>query len=322
MKKIIWMSLILSLSMLLIPFSVLGTAPKTQTVINTNIQNPYIPKTEEASEDTFRILNHKTNDITDMKSSDYIFGVVAAEMPALYDVEAIKAQAVAAYTYACYNRERNTDKNYDLSTDFNVYQSFITEADADEKWGSKSEEYKTKIKNAIKETEGYIIKYKGDAILAVYHAISSGKTEDSSNVWGNSYPYLKSVDSSFDKNANNYATETVYKAEKIKELLGDKINSKYSPDDYFGDCNLSKTGLVKEIEVCGKKITGSALREMLNLRSSNFEIDYKDGNFTFTSYGYGHGVGMSQNGANELAKQGKDFKEILLHYYTDCTVEK
>ncbi len=322
MKKIIWMSFILSISMLLIPFSVLGTAPKAQTVANMTVPNNDNPKEEIAVTDTFRILNHKTEEITEMKSSDYIFGVVAAEMPALYETEALKAQAVAAYTYACYNRDRNESKDYDLSTDFNVYQSFITEADADKKWGSSAGEYKEKIKNAIKETEGYIIKYKGEAILSVYHAISSGKTEDSSNVWGNSYPYLKSVDSLMDKNANDYATETVLTSAQIKEMLGDKINSKYSPEDYFGDCSLSKTGLVKEIELCGKKVTGASIRELLDLRSSNFKVDYKDDKFTFTAYGYGHGVGMSQNGANELAKQGKDFKEILLHYYTDCTVEK
>ncbi len=322
MKKIIWMSLILGVSMLLIPFSVLGTAPKAQTVANMTV--PKTDNTEENKEagDTFRILNHKTEEITEMKSSDYIFGVVAAEMPALYETEAIKAQAVAAYTYACYNRNANSNRDYDLSTDFNVSQSFITEADAKEKWGSNAEKYTEKIKDAIKEVDGYLIKYNGEAILSVYHAISSGKTEDSSNVWGNSYPYLKSVDSSFDKNANNYSTETVFTSAQLKDKLGDKINSKYSPDDYFGDCSLSKTGLVKEIELCGKNITGAKLRELLDLRSSNFQVDYKDGNFTFTTYGYGHGVGMSQNGANELAKQGKNFEEILIHYYTDCTVEK
>ena len=327
MKKILWMSLILYLCMLIIPFSALGngTGKSVQTVkpvqLNEEIPDEQTDDTNQ-TEDYFRVYNHKTKKVINMKSDDYIFGVVAAEMPALYEEESLKAQAVAAYTYACYNRKNNADKEYDVSTDFNTSQSFIAEEDIEKKWGSKTKEYTEKIKKAIKETSGNVIKYNGEIILSVYHAISWGKTEDCENVWGKKYPYLKSVDSSFDSTAENFSTSVEFTEKELKKKLGDKIADSFSPEDYFGDISLSKTGLVKEIEICNKEYKGSQIRELLDLRSSNFKVEYKNKKFIFTVCGYGHGVGMSQYGANELAKKGKTFEEILKHYYTDCTVEK
>ena len=322
MKKIVWMSFFLSVVMLLMPLSAINAQPKALEAANMNNINNETKEKKETSDDVFRIYNHETEKITEMKAEDYIFGVVAAEMPALYDKEALKAQAVAAYTYACYNRTANKEKEYDVSTDYNTSQSFITEEQAEKKWGSKAEDYKKKIKTAIKEAKGYTVKYNGEIILAVYHAISSGKTEDSANVWGKEYPYLKSVDTSFDTDAENYCATVELTQKELKEMLGEKIDEKASPKDYFGDLSLSKTGLVKEIEVCGNKYTGASIRELLELRSSNFTVNYKDEKFIFKTYGYGHGVGMSQYGANCLAKNGKNFKEILCYFYTDCTVEK
>ena len=326
MKKILWMSLILYFSMLLIPFSTLGkgTGKAIETITPMPLTSEEIKKVEKTEEvtDYFRVYNHETKKVVKMKSEDYIFGVVSAEMPALYETEALKAQAVAAYTYACFNRKNNAEKEYDISTDFNVSQSFIAEEKLEEKWGSKTEEYKEKIRNAIKEVNGYVIKYNGDIILSVYHAISSSKTENSENVWGKSYHYLKSVDSSFDSKAENFSTKAEFTQKELEEKLGEKIQKGFSPKDYFGDMNLSKTGLVKEIQICDKSYKGSEIREIFNLRSSNFKVEYKDKKFVFTVNGYGHGVGMSQFGANELAKEGKNFKEILEHYYTDCKVEK
>lgn len=321
MKKIIWMSLFLSVVMLLMPITVVKGGSK-DIEIQEEEAVAVIKKDDNLSEDIFRIYNHQSGKVEEMKSEDYIFGVVAAEMPALYHKEAIKAQAVAAYTYACYSRKNNSEKEYDLSTDYNTSQSFIKIEDVEKKWGSKAEEYTKKIREAIEETQGYTIKYKGEIILSVYHAISGGKTEDSGNVWGKDYPYLKSVDSSFDKEAENFSVETEFTLKEIKERLGDKIAEDISPEDYFGDISLSKTGLVKKIDICKKTYTGAEIREILELRSSNFDVEYKDERFIFTTRGYGHGVGMSQYGANALAKDGKKFDEILKYFYKDCTVEK
>ncbi len=319
MKKIIWITFIIAAVMLLMPLSVLGNQPQIIDVVKT--EKDQIKETVKPS-DTFRLYDPETKEITEISREEYIFGVVAAEMPALYEKEALKAQAVAAYTYACYNREMNKDSKYDLSTDPSNSQCFITKTAAEEKWGSKAEEYMEKIKTVIKETDDYVIKYDGEIILAVYHAISSGKTEESENVWSKDYPYLKSVNSKWDKDSENYKETVSFTTEQLKEKLGDDIKWGKKAKDYFGKRVLTDSGYVKEIIVCGSKISGTDIRKSLDLRSACFDVKFQDDKFIFTTYGYGHGVGMSQNGANELAKKGKDFKEILLHYYTDCSVEK
>lgn len=312
---------IITVAMLLMPLSAVGgVQPQTQT--QPNVQTNAVIKNETAlPDDTFRLYDHKTGKITKISREDYIFGVVAAEMPASYENEALKAQAVAAYTYACFYRELNKNEEYDLSTDYTVSQCYITKKEAKAKWGSKADEYTEKIESAVKAVGKSEIRYNGDTILAVYHAISAGKTEACANVWGRDYPYLKSVDSSFDKEAQNYTVKTEFTETVLKEKMGKDIEWSGKPESYFGKTTFTDAGYVKEIEVCGKKTDGTDIRNRLDLRSACFKVEYVNGKFIFTTYGYGHGVGMSQNGANALAKKGKSFKEILLHYYTDCTVE-
>jgi len=317
MKKTLWVSVIITAAMLLLPLSAISDTPDLVDTIPTGTK----PVAEQTSaEDTFRLYDPETEKITEISREDYIFGVVAAEMPALYEPEALKAQAVAAYTYADYYRGQRAGEKYDVSTDYNVSQCYITREKAMEKWGSKADEYSKKIENAVKEVGNSKIKYNGQTILAVYHAISAGKTESCKNVWGKEYPYLSAVDSSFDKTAEGYSQTSEFTASEIKELLGDGFTWSGKPQDYFGKATLTDSGYVKEIAVCGKKTDGTEIRSRLDLRSACFTVSYNNEKFVFTTYGYGHGVGMSQNGANALAKQGKDYKEILLHYYTDCQV--
>lgn len=321
MKKLLMLTVIIAAAMLLMPLSsVSGTKPKEdKTAVQTNATP--IETTAKVT-DTFRLYDHKTKKITEISREDYIFGVVAAEMPASYEVEALKAQAVAAYTYACFYREQNKDEKYDLSTDYTVSQCYITKAEAKEKWGSRAQEYAEKIESAVKAVGNRRIEYNDDIILAVYHAISAGKTESCANVWGRDYPYLKAVDSSFDKEAQNYSVKTEFEEDELKEKLGDEIKWTGKPENYFGKATFTDSGYVKEIVVCDKKIDGTDIRSRLDLRSSCFEVEYKNDKFVFTTYGYGHGVGMSQNGANALAKQGKSYEEILLHYYSSCSLSQ
>lgn len=318
MKKIFWIATFIAVVMLLMPLSVLNDGQK---VIAAAKKETKIEKTSLKA-DTFRIYDPETEKITEMKATDYIFGVVAAEIPALYEEEALKAQAVAAYTYACYNRNLNKDKDYDLSTDHNVSQSFIPKENLKEKWGSKTEEYTKKIMQAVKSVENYKITYNGEIILAVYHAISSGKTEDCINVWGKDYPYLKSVKSEWDKASQGYKTEITFTVDEIKEKLKGYINETAQPKDYFNDIKTTEAGTVTQLKLCENSLKGSDVRKALDLRSSNFTVTFNDDKFIFTVLGYGHGVGMSQNGANAMAKEGKSFKEILKHYYKDCKIEK
>lgn len=318
MKKILSVSVILSAIMLILPLSALS---KTENALKTTqiLENaPFDFNTEGTS---FKVCHTENGEITEIKTSDYIFGVVAAEMPALYEKEALKAQAVAAYTFALNRKSENKNKSYDITDNHITDQSFITEKAAREKWGEKADEYVEKIKSAISDTENEVITYNGSPITAVYHAISSGKTETAENVWGMAIPYLVSVSSEGDKLASGYISEKSFTEAELTKLLSESMEISAIKKSDFSNITRSKSGTILKIKVCGKEMTGARLRSILDLRSSNFEITYKDDKFVFKTYGYGHSVGMSQNGANYMAKQGKNYKEILKHYYKDCKIE-
>lgn len=319
MKKIIGIGFVILSVMLTLPLAALKSPEKKTTAVSTAAA---LPKPEKAAAKTFLICDTATDTVTEMNTDDYIFGVVAAEMPALYDTEALKAQAVAAYTFACVKKAENKDKTYDLTTDPAIDQSFITREQAREKWGDKADEYISKTESAVKSVKNYMITYGGKPILAVYHAISSGRTESCKDVWGKDIPYLTPVSSQGDKLAPSYQTKAEFTEEEIKQKLSDATEFNGNADTWFTDFSRTASGSVKTLKLCGKEVTGAKIRAALNLRSADFEVAYNSGKFTFTVHGYGHGVGMSQYGAGYMAKQGSDFKEILAHYYTGCKVEK
>ncbi len=329
MKRMMCIMAFIMAFMLVFPLSVLGKGDKIlpqKTESNKEAQSSSAVKEVKADEsktqaDVFRVLNKESGQITEMSASDYIFCVVAAEMPALYHTEALKAQAVAAYTYACYKRERNKDKSYDITTDYRTDQSFKTKAQACEDWGSNAQKYVEKTENAVKQVIGEKILYKGNTILSVYHAVSCGTTYAAEEVWGGEYPYLKSVPSAGDKLAANYLSEAVFTKAELKEKISDLAEEKKS-GTLISELKASKSGLVESLKVYGQEVSGSEIRSALNLPSSNFEYTLKNGKYTFYSYGYGHGVGMSQYGADYMAKNGYTYDKILMHYYTDCSLEK
>ena len=313
MKKVLSMAAIIAAFLLLLPLTVLGQ-PQKATLLNVKVS-------EIKPQKTFKILRTKTNVVEEISYDDYIFGVVAAEMPALYEAEALKAQAVAAHTFALHRQATNSDKEYDITDDFTIDQAFITIDEAAERWGDKADEYTKKIKAAVSATKNLAVTYNNEIILSVYHAISPGKTEDCKNVWGSDLPYLVSVSSVGDKLSSDYISSNTATLDDIKTLFPNlKLNN--NPNDYFKNITKTNAGKIKTLTICGNQISGSEIREKLNLRSCFFEVSYKDNIFTFTVYGYGHGVGMSQNGANYMAQQGADFKEILCHYYTNCKIEE
>lgn len=319
MKKLLGFTIFIAIAMLLLPLGAIEPAPKTVSA-SAVTNSPTDKESEINAAQSFKVLID--GKITEFSSEDYIFGVVAAEMPALYHEEALKAQAVAAYTFACSKKAQNKDLEYDITNDYTIDQSFITEAEARAKWGDSADEYITKIKKAVADTAGEMIFYEGAPITAVYHAISGGKTEDCKNVWGSELDYLKPVVSEGDKLAKNYITEVSFTADELKQKLEKEIELKGEPKDYFGRSIRTDSGTVSAIKVCDKEVSGFTLVALLSLRSANFEVKFADEKFTFTVYGAGHGVGMSQNGANYMAKQGSSYKEILTYYYSGCSVEK
>lgn len=321
MKGTFILSLVIIFSMLVIPLSSLSVAetPATQVAVPQDDVS-YQKDDSVESPEKIKVLNG--DKIEEYSIKDYIFGVVAAEMPALYHEEALKAQAVAAYTFVCYRMQSNTNSDYDISADPEVAQCFITREDAASRWGDNAQEYTQKIDKCISEVAGQILTYDNQPIFAAYHAISPGKTNPCSDVWSKDLPYLKSVDSSGDLFAEKYLSEAQFTADEISDKLKDIATASGEVKNYFSDIKTTDTGLVKSISYCGKKITGAEICKALNLRSSHFEVTFAENKFTFTVKGYGHGVGMSQNGADYLAKQGKTYKEILLHYYNGATLQK
>ena len=282
---------------------------------------PNVLETPAVFGDSFRVLREDSGKIEVIDSYYYLCGVVAAEMPASYETEALKAQAVAAYTFACYRRETRQNKEYDV-TDTTSDQAYISPDEQKEKWGDDYEEYSQKIAAAVESVKGQLLTFEGKTILAAYHSISGGKTEAASNVWGDGYPYLQSVESVGDVLSPNYLNVYEFSEDEIKSALSDKgVEFSGSAKDWFKDKKTSDSGTVLSITVCNKEFTGKEMRTALGLKSANFDVSFADGKFTFTVRGYGHGMGMSQYGANFMALQGSSYKDILNWYYPNATLQ-
>lgn len=310
------------------------TAATTQTEeTSTDEKTTEAETTTEAPEapEEIDVLAVASGNVIKMDFVDYIIGVVAGEMPASYHEEALKAQAVAAYTYAIktiYNERSSPSpalKGASITDDSTKHQAYITLDRMKEKWGEYYDANYKKISAAVKAVFGEALTYNGQIANALFHSISSGKTEDARNIWGGSgQPYLVSVDSSGDVNAPNYSSVTVLTEEQFKKVAKTIPSVKLSEKakDWVGEVEKTAAGTVKSIVIGGVKLKGTEVRTYFGLRSPTFTITYKDGSFTIKTKGYGHGVGMSQYGADYMAKQGKTYKEILSHYYPGTELVK
>lgn len=270
------------------------------------------------AEDVFKIKFGE--EIISLSAEDYICGVVAAEMPALYEAEALKAQAIAAYTYAARERLAAKGREYHLEADSAIHQAYIDKAGMQEKWGENAAEYEAKIRECVRAVAGKRLTYKGELIFAAYHAISCGTTETAKTIWGKDYDYLKSMASEWDKTHEKYESSLAVSLEEFCQKL--EIEQPENPKEVKITLDKSEAGTVTKLTVFGHSFKGTKLREAFSLRSSVFNLEYKEGNFVFTVWGYGHGVGMSQWGANCLAKEGKTHEEILKYYYQGVEITK
>ena len=265
----------------------------------------------EIEKKTMVTIHRSNGSIIEKELEEYIVGVVAAEMPASFNVEALKAQAVIARTYTLGRISEGK-----ILTDTVSTQAYIDESQMKTKWGSEYSKYYNKIASAVNATKGEYITYNGKYIDAVYHSTSNGKTEDAINVWGNSVPYLKSVDSSWDKSASSYLKIDNKDFSTLMKILG------FTIDDTTEISILSRnsSGRVTEVKIGDNTYTGVELRNLLGLRSTDFDISIEDGKFVIITRGYGHGVGMSQYGANGMANSGYNYKQIITHYYTGVKI--
>ncbi len=259
--------------------------------------------------------------------SDYLWGVVAAEMPASFQPEALKAQAVAARTYALRKGAQTTGNHPDamVCDDYTCCQAYQTKEQAAADWGSQAAFYTDKIAAAVAATDGLAVTYGGALIDAVFHSSSSGSTADAAEVWGSAVPYLKPVSTPEGEEVPNFhTTVTVPLSDFTAAIQGLHPEASFGEDytAWFGQVRYTAAGAVAVLPAGGAQVTGIEYRTLFGLRSSRFQLTAGEDGVTFQVTGYGHGAGMSQYGANAMAAQGALFEEILTHYYTGCRVER
>lgn len=317
MKNInVFIIIVLFLSMVFCPLlSIKNEVPKTE-----NPQNQSnVSITEQQSPNKIKVLRTKSKEIISVSREEYLTGVVSAEMSADYSEEALKAQAVAAFTFLCYRINGNTKLSYDITDSYESDQTYISQDERKEKWKENFEQNEKKVKSAVDAVKGYIIAYDGKAIFAAYHSVSSGKTENGQTVFGEEFSYLSSVESAGDVLSSGYLnTVTVTKDEFAEKIKQNEITLSDDAENWIGEIKRTETGMVALCKICDTEVEGTTLRKIFSLRSANFDLEYSDGNFIFTTRGYGHGVGMSQYGAQFMALQGSNFIEILSWYYPNC----
>lgn len=284
-----------------------------ETVANkeTNENSKQEEPSDTSKSETDKVTIYRTNgDVITIPLDEYLIGVVGAEMPASFPIEALKAQAVVARTYALKKIKNNVKLTDSVST-----QCYKDNNQLKEMWKNSYNTYYQKIKSAVEATKNQAIYYQNDYIDAVYHSTSNGKTEDAMYVWGNSSPYLKSVDSSWDKNSTSYLKEIEKDLSNVLNILGVDVS-----DTSFEILSRDSSGRVEKVRFGNREFTGVEFRNLLGLRSADFDIKQIDNTLIITTRGYGHGVGLSQYGASGMAKEGYNYIEILKHYYTGVTI--
>lgn len=266
--------------------------------------------------------------VKDMGINEYLKCVVAAEMPADFEEEALKAQAVAARTYLYSHISEKEKGNIAEShngaaicTDSTHCQAYISEEKRRESWGESADENWNKISTAVDETTGQIMTYNGEIISAVFHSTSSGMTESAVDVWGSDVPYLQSVASVGDEESPKYHSELVLSEQEFKNIAEEKLDGIDWNNGLVSNINRSNAGGIVSLDIGGVNVKGTEFRNMFSLRSTNVDISQDRGDIKMSVKGFGHGVGMSQYGADYLARQGKIYEEILKTYYTGIEIE-
>ena len=258
--------------------------------------------------------------------AEYLWGVVAAEMPASFEPEALRAQAVCARTYSLWKlrAKSHEEDGADICADSTCCQAYLSKEDAAQRWGEgTASAYTAKIAAAVADTDGQVLTYEGGPIQAVFFSSAAGSTAGAEEVWGRALPYLVPVDSPEGDEVPNYRTQTALGAEEVKALtLASYPGADLSGDPaaWFGQAARNEGGGVISIPLGGITLTGGQARALFSLRSACFTVSWDGSQFLFDVTGYGHGVGMSQYGANAMAKNGSSFQDILTWYYTGAQV--
>lgn len=324
MKKIFIYILCMVFLCFLIP--VLFTQKKqVEKAVSTNEETE--PETYDyGSYNKVKLLHTKTGEVEELDLDSYLLGVVSSEMPANFEEEALKAQAVVARTYTIYKISNgNKHENADICDDSSCCQAWISKEDRLNKWDEQNREtYWAKIEEAVYSTKGKIITYEGNPINAFFHSNSGGTTDTATAVWGGTnYPYLQAVETSGEDAYSQYNSEVEVSKEdfinKIKEYHSD-FTIDFNEGNQIEILEYTEGGRIENIKIGNLNLSGVELRNIFGLKSAKFEIIVEDEKIKFKVIGYGHGVGMSQTGADSMAKQGNNYEEIIKHYYTGVEI--
>ena len=332
MKKSILLFIIFMILVFLIPsvfsHSFFSNA-KIKSEKNNNIdessnaeEKPY----DYSQHSTIKLLHTADQSVEELPLDTYLLGVVSAEMPANFEQEALNAQALVARTYTLYtiiNSKKH--ENADICDDSACCQAWISKEDRLAKWEENlREENWSKIEKAVSTTKGKVITYEGNIIDAFFHSNSGGLTETPAGVWGGTnYPYLQSVETAGEDAYSQYSSEVVLTKEELKNKILEShsdLNLDYSVENPIEITEYTESNRVKTIRIGNINLSGVELRNLIGLRSTNFTFKIDGENIVFSVIGYGHGVGMSQTGADSMAKSGSNYEEIVKHFYTGVEI--
>lgn len=273
-----------------------------------------------------KLLHTKTEEIEEIELDTYLLGVVSSEMPASFEKEALKAQAVVARTYTIYKiTEGKKHKDADICDDSACCQAWISKEDRLNKWDEQNKEaYWSKIEEAVNSTKGKIVTHEGKPINAFFHSNSGGITDTATAVWGgNNYPYLQAVATSGEDSYSGYSSEVILTKEefinKIKEHHSN-FQIDFSLENQIEILEYTDGQRIKTIKIGNLNLSGVEIRNIFGLKSAKFQINIEGENIKFNVIGYGHGVGMSQTGADSMAKQGSNYEKIIKHFYTGVQI--
>lgn len=329
MKKIIWASILLIMAAIVMPVLFVEEGMGSEYLADepsppplaAPVPSPLPSATPDKTPDSARSVTVLVGEeVKTLTMEEYLPLVLAAEVPASFAQEALKAQAVAARTYIVYCAAHTNPKHPEASvcTKSGCCMAYHDEPELRGLWGEDYEAKWALLEAAAKDTDGEILRYEALPILASFHSSSAGKTEDGRELWGD-VPYLKSVNSpETEADVPNFVTRVEVSRENFKEtvlLLRPQAVFPENPADWVTETEHDESGRVRKMIIAGQSLTGPELRKLFSLRSTAFRLSFENDSFLFTVTGYGHGLGLSQYGANVMAKNGFQYREILAHYY-------
>lgn len=324
MKRLIVLILIFVIICFIIPIIFTKKTVPKETVANVQEENT---KFDYKQYNTIKLLHSETQEIEEFSLDEYLYGVVSAEMPASFEEEALKAQAVVARTYTIYkiiNGGKHNDAN--ICDSANCCQAWISKEDRMAKWNENERDNNwNKIVSAVNLTKGKIITYENEPINAFFHSNSGGSTETATNVWGGTnYPYLQVVTTSGEEDYTQYSSEASFTNEEILQKLKEyysEIEINFEDENEIKIIENTESGRVKTIKFGNIQIPGTEARKIFGLKSTMFTIEKTNESINFKVLGYGHGVGMSQTGADSMAKLGNNYEDIIKHYYAGVEIQ-